>query len=208
MKKAVLFEPKLLAEVERESPAVYENYCQTPFSKIEFADYGTSRTRMYMPSIILHMFKVTSKQSLGNELMETFQAGWVFGKQDLFLKDDVSTEDPLGRELTMVRLMMAAIAYPYYSLVTLIKDDNFWKRGNIIYNTMTYQEAQCFEAWKIILPCHPLFNERFVELKAEAKNVTVPAFRCLKINQPGFKPGLPLDERDSPIDFRVVEGRT
>lgn len=40
MKKTVLFEPTLLAEVERDSPAVYENYCQTPFSKLEFADYG------------------------------------------------------------------------------------------------------------------------------------------------------------------------
>lgn len=46
MKKAILFEPELLAEVERESPAVYENYCQTPFSTIEFADYGTAKHPM------------------------------------------------------------------------------------------------------------------------------------------------------------------
>lgn len=40
MEKAILFEPELLAEVERESPAVYESYCITPFAKIEFADNG------------------------------------------------------------------------------------------------------------------------------------------------------------------------
>lgn len=209
MKKTILFEPELLAEVKRESPAVYENYCQTPFSKIEFADYGTVNIRMYMPTVILHMYKITShtsKQNSGDELMATFQAGWLYGFTDLFLKDDVSIKDPIGRELIMVRLMMAAVAYPYYSLTTLIKESNFWKRGNVIYNTITYQEAQCFEAWKMILPCHQEFNDHFVALRADAKNVTVPAFRGLIINQPEFKPGLPLDEKDSPIDFSSFQG--
>lgn len=206
MKKAILFEPTLLAEVERESPAVYKEFCTSPFAKIEFADYGTLNIHMYMPTYILQMFKITSKQSSGTELMETFQSGWVFGYKDLFLKPEGSLKNPLIKELTMMRMMMAALAYPYYSLKTLIKDDNFRKRDNIIYNTLTYQEAQCFEAWKVILMCHQDFNDRYVKLNAEAKNVTIPVFRCLDINKPKFKLGLPLDENDPPIDFNSYRG--
>lgn len=206
MEKVILFEPTLLAEVERESPAVYKEFCTTPFANIDFADYGTSEIHMYMPRYILHMFKVTTGQDSGKMLMETLQSGWVFGNLDLFLKNEGSLKNPLEKELAMVRMMMAGIAYPYYNLETLIKDDNFRKRNHIIYNTITYQESQCFNAWKVILMCHQEFNDRFVELKAEAKNVTIPEFQYLDPNKPKFKPGLPLDENDPPVDFNSYRG--
>lgn len=171
MKKAILFDPKLLAEVERESPAVYKKFCISPFARIEFADYGTSDIPMYMPKHQLYLLETLIKKEDNYSLMiEFFQAGWVMGMSELYGNNHCISKNPLRKEIGKIEIMMAACAYPYYTIDTLMGKESVLVKDDIVYNAFTYKEGQCFEAWKLILKCHQYFNGSFAKMEAKLKD--------------------------------------
>lgn len=166
MKKAIVIKPELLAEAKIIAPDLYAYYCKSPVSIIEFADYGISGSQMLMPKAILHLFEVLSKK-IGNEqshLMECFQYGWVCGYADLFTKYEGKTTGANGHRIKDF-IFNCALHYPYYDIKSLIDRKNYVMRGDLMYNTLTYKEAQCLEAWKFMFACPEDFNDFFVGLK-------------------------------------------
>lgn len=202
MKKAIGIKPELLAEAKIVAPDLYAYYCSTPLSIIEFADYGMPDCQMLMPKKILQLFELLTKGT-GNEtphLMECFQYGWLCGYSDLYTK--------YGRKITGANghkkkefFFNCALHYPYYEIKSLVDPKNYVMRGDFMYNTLTYKEAQCLEAWKLMFACPEVFNDFFVKLKpkkisleeyAEAKYPGMTKWAHEKLET--YKESLHLDE--------------
>ncbi|HEY3373383.1 MAG TPA: hypothetical protein VGK10_21240 [Prolixibacteraceae bacterium] len=171
MKKAILLKPELLAESKIISPDLYEYYCNSPISRIEFADYGTPYLPMFMPKKMLDFFKYLTKQSNEpSQMMESFQCGWAFGYSDLFSSEEGEITDT-NREKVKKFFFDCAIHYPHYDFYSLINRDNFVIRDRFLYNKLTYQESQCLEAWRFMLKCPEEFNDFFIEFNSQKRRM-------------------------------------
>ena len=166
MKNAIVIKPELLAEAKIIAPDLYAYYCNSPVSIIEFADYGMPDCQMLMPKKILQLFEILSKKN-GNEqphLMECFQYGWLCGYSDLFEKYGGKITDA-NRHKKKEFFFNCALHYPFYEINSLLDPKNYVMRGDLMYNKLTYSEAQCLEAWRFMFKCPEDFNDFFVGLK-------------------------------------------
>jgi hypothetical protein len=168
MKKAILIEPELLAKSKIISPDLYEYYCNSPLSRIEFADYGPPNVQMLMPKRILNLYETLSK-GISDEppqLMHCLQYGWLCGYADLFSKHEGKMTDA-NRYMTKDFFLKCALHYPSYDFESLIDPNNYVMRDHLMYNKLTYREAQCLEAWRFIFKCPVSFNDFFVEFNTQ-----------------------------------------
>ena len=177
MKKAILIEPELLAESKIIPPDLYEYFCNSPISRIEFADYGTQHLKMFMSKRMLYLYETLSKGIINetSQMMECFQCGWVFGYSDLFSKHEGEITDA-NRHMAMDFFFKCALHYPSYDFVTLIDPNNYVMRDHLMYTKSTYREAQCLEAWRFMFKCPDEFNDFFVEFNARKNNLDKGGF--------------------------------
>lgn len=161
MKEAILFEPKLLAEVERESPALYEYYCTTPFHKYDYTNYGIRHIPMFMRKDIL----LTLKSDLNHdrrkykELLKTFIYGWEKGLADLFIKICEDNTFTFLKETAYDDILEAALNDSAYDLDTLVCKDHMLVHNNNTYSDLTYRDAQCHFGWGVVLKFHLRFDD-------------------------------------------------
>lgn len=170
MKKAILFEPELLARVERESPHLYEYYCNSPLSRFEFADFGTPDTPMYMQKRILEIIQAgLNFDNIDHSiLMAPLQRGWELGKRRL-LSEYESTTEPILKILFQEVILRFALDYCPCDAETLIKAENFGESDEGMFNFSTYNYALCIEAWKIMLANHRDYNDLCLSTKTNRK---------------------------------------
>lgn len=171
MKKTFLFEPGLLAEVERESPNLYECYCHSPLSKMDFVDYGLEGQPCFMPSEVMDSIELISKRGSINmsKILTIFQNGYHFGLIDVKKRcpvDQAAIIKDLGLQLSVFDLILN---YPNYEIESLFNEHNFKKRDNLLYSLITYKEAQYYMAWQIIFSHHEEFNDVFEEINVARK---------------------------------------
>ena len=172
MKKAIIVEPELLAKSKITSPDLYEYFCNSPISRIVFADYGYPNVQMFMPKRILYLYETLSKGT-GNEsphLLQCFQYGWLCGNADLFSKHGGKITDA-NRHMKMDFFFKCALHYPSYDFESLIDPNNYVMRDHLMYTKSTYREAQCLEAWRFMFKCPVIFNDFFIEFNALKDNL-------------------------------------
>lgn len=172
MKKPVVIETELLADAKISAPDLYAYYRSSPLSIIEFADYGMSDSQMIMPKTILDVLKILFKKNDNGPqyLMECLQYGWVCGFADLFTKYEGKITDA-NRAKIKDFIFNCALQYPYYDIDSLLDPKNLVWRGDLMYNTLTYKEAQYVEAWRLIFQSPEYFNDLFVELKPQKNSL-------------------------------------
>jgi len=171
MKKAILIEPELLAKIKRNSPAIYEYYCNSPFTRIEFVDYGILGIPMYMPKEVMCLLDDgCRKENVEvSQVMLALQVSYAFGKSDMVTKYAGNNPDPVKMGITIGALLNHGLNYPYYDITSLLNPYNYEERDGVMYNKTTYKEAQYFEAWNGIFSLHEIFNDLFIDINATRK---------------------------------------
>lgn len=172
MKKAILFEPKLLARVKQNSPDLYEFYSNSPLEKYDFADYGTGNYHMYINQEVLELLEPLKKNECLNidDIILCFQAGYILGRQDLVGKFAGKNTDPIKCANIISVVINMVVSYPYYTIETLLNAKNFDNRNGIVFSKLTYQEAQYIVAWETIFSRHEEFNSLFVRINDNLKS--------------------------------------
>lgn len=171
MKKAILIKPELLAEIKRNSPAIYEYYCNSPFTRIEFVDYGDLVWPLYMPKKVVSLLDAGCKKEnvTVSQVMMGLKVGYMFGQDDLLSKHAGNQSDTLKMGLMIGDLLNLALNYPYYDTASLLDPNNYVKRDGVFYSAITYKEGQYFEAWKGIFTLHDVFNDLFIDINESRK---------------------------------------
>jgi hypothetical protein len=171
MKKAILFEPTLLAEVERESPDLYEYYRDCPISEKEFVDYGPDDRHCFMLKEIMDGLELIIE--LGpysiDTLIKPFQAGYNYGRMDLEERLPSDHFEFIEERKVLLMVFDLILNYPFYELESLLDENNFGKRDGLLYHKITYQEAQYYKAWETLLWRHEDFNDVFKQINADRK---------------------------------------
>lgn len=173
MKKTILFEPALLAEVNRKSPAVYEFYSNSPFSEFEYVEFCLgSEKYLIQKEIIDFLDERAVAENLDVTMLKlSLQAGYKYGRFDLLKKYPGDNAESLQASLLIGELLNLAMNYPYYDADTLFSMDNFGTRHGFPYSKLTYQEAQCLMAWETIFSRHVDFNGLFVPINEARKRL-------------------------------------
>lgn len=172
MKKAILFEPTLLAEVERKAPDLYEYYCNCPLSCFKFVNYGTKEYPMYIQKGVLELLEPLKKDESLNipGIIMALQAGYLFGSTDLISKYPGKNIKMMESARVARTVVNICLKYPSYTIVALLKASNFDYRNGIPYSKLTYKEGQYFVAWNTIFDRYEDWNYFFVKLKKLKKS--------------------------------------
>lgn len=184
MKKAVIVKPSLLAEIKRESPAVYEYYNNSFLTRHEFIDYGFEHEPMFMRLDVYFMIANhlnTIHLDISGD-MDMLQAGYLAGKNDLIKEISKHSVDEYFSKTAncLLRIATRENYLPDSERCDLINNEGR------VFNKGTYCDGIYFEAWSQLFFAHALHNDVFKQINSRSKK-----FNLDYDNKPDF--GYPLN---------------
>lgn len=182
MKKAIFVEPLLLADIKRKSPAIYEYYNNSFFTKHEFIDYGEEWEPMFMRLDVYYMLvnDLVKIDMTISDIMDMLQEGYRAGQEDL-IAELCKPSYLCSFALTGNRLLNIALREDYLpdsERCALIKNNGR------VFNKGTYCDGIFFQAWEQIFMEHAWHNDIFKQINQGSKKFDIFNDRKLDFGYP------------------------
>jgi len=167
MKKAIIVEPLLLADIKRTSPAVYEYYNHSSFTRHEFIDYGFEFEPMFMRLDVYYILVnyVNSIQMNIDGIIDMLQSGYRAGKSDLILElSKPSYTHSFSKTANrLLNIAMNEHYIPDSERCALINNEGR------MFNKGTYIDGIYFQAWDQLFLNHAMVNDVFKDINNRSK---------------------------------------
>lgn len=177
MKRIPFVDTSLLAEVEKESPAVFGNFISNPISRFTFVDYSIDDTPMLMQLEAYEHLQLFAQINFitMDETLDQLQIAYDLGYGDLFarLNKKMKEVDRLV-EIQFVLLFIALDKYPLHDFDRFNQhlDAHIDLDSVSVAFKTAYMDALYYESWREVLKNHHLFEELFVKLNLlKMKNI-------------------------------------
>lgn len=161
MKKAILIEPELLAEIKLKSPAVYEYYINSSYYKEDYIDYGSDAEPMFMrlDYYMMLLNKMESSQ-FSSSIIDFVKLGYRVGKADLenYLCEPSNIHSFHKTSNHLLNIVLCEQVLPDTERLMLINN-----KGRVMYKG-PYFDGIFFHAWENLFSFHFMHNELFKEI--------------------------------------------